>query len=626
MEVAKNSADTLSALRQAVAEKLGKQRFELWFGAECSFELCDRTLTVGLPNPLFQRWISKQFRHEILTACEEVLGYCPELDFRLISPPMNGACGRTKNLRHSRNHSAVPVFEEFVVGLPETSKALAACPTGAILERGNAEEVSVQAAAEELPQQETAEVASFAPESGGNRTAERLSAEANLGIHTGSLVPKRPNGKLVPHSKECSEILGEMAEREQTSSTNSPLATLDIRPESGQFSDRGAKSPASSLGESISRRAGEAAPIEQNGNSVSSNPASTTWRVFRASRFFRLDHFVVGPGSQLAYAMAQEVVRRPGQYSPLVLYGPTSVGKTHLLEAICLEVRKQHPGINALYIWAEAFTTAFLEALRGGGLPSFRQKYRKLDVLAVDDLQFFRGKDCTIRELMSTIEVLLAQGKQVILASDKPLEQIPQFREQFLARLGSGMVCRLDPPDYATRLALVAELSARMTFPLSHEVQQFIASRITGHARELCGAIRRLQACAHLWQRPVDLALAESALKELINTASRPAKLSDIRRAICETFDLEPEKLVESSRSVAVTQPRILAMWLARKYSRAALSEISRFFGRRSHSTVLSAQKTVERWLAEGKTFQLAGGEMPVEEVIRQLEYRLKAG
>ena len=343
-------------------------------------------------------------------------------------------------------------------------------------------------------------------------------------------------------------------------------------------------------------------------------------------RFASLDTFVTGETNRLAITSARMIVNRPGQLTPLMFHGSTSVGKTHLLEGIWSAARKSHNRTSTLYLSAEQFTSYFLEALRGSGLPSFRRKYRGVGVLILDDLQFFVGKRATQIELLHTIDGLLRDGRQLVFAADRSPAELAELGPELTTRLSSGLVCRIEPPDYATRLGIVAQMARRMKIDVPPEVQQYVASRLTNHARELSGALCRLQATGEALGRPISLKLAEEALADLIHGSARIVRLPDIEKAVCEVFGIEPSSLQSGSRGKRVSHPRMLAMWLARKHTRAALSEIGHFFGRRSHSTVVSAQKRVDGWMASGSPLDLAERRWPVDDAIRQVECRLTAG
>jgi chromosomal replication initiator protein len=188
------------------------------------------------------------------------------------------------------------------------------------------------------------------------------------------------------------------------------------------------------------------------------------------------------------------------------------------------------------------------------------------------------------------------------------------------------MVCRLEPAEYATRLGIVQQVAARLGLDVPREVEAFVASHFTSQSRELAGALKRLQATGLALEQPITLALAEQTLAELIDHQGRVVKLADIERAVCDEFGLGPQSLQSDAKAKAVSHPRMLAMFLARKHTRAALSEIGSYFGRRSHSTVISAQKKVAGWMADGSAVQLDSRSLSLEETIRRIEERLRAG
>jgi chromosomal replication initiator protein len=345
-----------------------------------------------------------------------------------------------------------------------------------------------------------------------------------------------------------------------------------------------------------------------------------------AARFKSLESFVPGYSNRLALASAEMVVRQMGQISPVLFYGPTSVGKTHLLEGIWTGARRSSSNISAVYLSAEQFTSHFLDALRGSGLPSFRRKYRGVGLLIIDDLQFFLGKRATQVELLNTVDTLMRQQRQLVFAADRSPAELEELGPELTTRLASGMVCRIEKPEYNTRLGIVDQLARQMKLQLPAEVRQYVASHLTNHAREISGALCRLKATSEALGKPITLAMAEDALSEMIHSSSRMVRLGDVEKAVCDAFGLDPQSLQAQDKSKSVSHPRMLAMWLARKHTRAALSEIGRYFGRRSHSTVVSAQKRVDRWVASGGSIDLAERAWSVDEAIRQVERRLAAG
>jgi chromosomal replication initiator protein len=339
-----------------------------------------------------------------------------------------------------------------------------------------------------------------------------------------------------------------------------------------------------------------------------------------------LESFVAGDANCLAHKAAQLAADRPGAYSPLFLHGPTGTGKSHLLEGIYASFRQKHPRAAAVMLSAEQFTGDFLEALHGSGMPSFRRKYRGVELLVIDDLQFFKDKRATLGELLHTIDTLLRAGRQVVLAADRAPTALKSLGPELQARLAGGMTCRIEPPEYATRRGIVRQLAVRFELAIPDEVEAFIASHFTSQSRELAGALKRLKATAAAHGRAITLAVAEEALADLVDNQRRAVKLSDIERAVCDVFGLQPDSLQSSGKGQVVSQPRMLAMWLARKHTRAPLSEIGSYFGRRSHSTVISAQKKIESQLASHTRLRLATNSLSLEETIRRVEDNLRAG
>jgi len=348
-------------------------------------------------------------------------------------------------------------------------------------------------------------------------------------------------------------------------------------------------------------------------------------------RFASFDTFVVGEANRLAAHSAQTVAHRQANWNPLFLHGPTGVGKTHLLEGIWSAARKSDRALRVVYRTAEQFTVEFVAAVREGrGLPSFRSKYRGVDLLILDNVQFLLGKKATVGELLQTIDALVAAGKQVVLASDRsPAELAAELAEQgaeLSNRLAGGLVCRLDPPDFETRQGIVRTLAARLDVEVPTEVQRFVASQFTSHAWELAGALNRVQATSLALALPVTLELAQQALCDLIRDSARVVRLPDIERAVCAAFGLDAQALHSSRKSKGVTHPRMLAMWLARKHTRSAYSEIGHYFGRKSHSTAISAEKKIASIMADQTTLEMADRSWRVEDAIRAVEKLLATG
>ncbi|HJQ78870.1 MAG TPA: chromosomal replication initiator protein DnaA [Lacipirellulaceae bacterium] len=337
-----------------------------------------------------------------------------------------------------------------------------------------------------------------------------------------------------------------------------------------------------------------------------------------------LETFVVGPSNERAFKAAELTGRGRHQASPILFCGPTGVGKTHLLRGVVREFRRHHPRAAAVYIAAEQFTTGFVEAIRGGGLPSFRQKCRGARLLVIDDVQFFAGKQRTIEELQHTVDALLADGRQIVLGSDRSLAELRALGPELTSRLAGGLVCEIEPPEFATRVAILRRLGGEMQLALEDDVLRAVATQITVGARELRGALHRLAAESHAAGQPITRELAARALADMARHCTRTVRLADVEDAVCDVFGIEPAQLRSARKARTVSEPRILAMWLARKYTRSAWSEIGEFFGRRSHSTVISAHRRVERLISSQAQIEVNDRPCGVEEAIRRLEQKLR--
>jgi chromosomal replication initiator protein len=328
----------------------------------------------------------------------------------------------------------------------------------------------------------------------------------------------------------------------------------------------------------------------------------------------------------MAFGAIEIAASRPGEMSPLVIHGPTGVGKTHLLEGICGRARECHPAINVVSLSAEQFTTGFLQALHGTGLPGFRRTCRSADLLVVDDIQFFVGKRATLVEFQQTVDAVHRQGRQMVFACDRELDALGGLGSDLVTRLRGGMNARLLPPDYEVRRGIVERICAKRDLAVPEDVVHYVATHMTRHARELFGAVNRLEAASLMLGIPVSAGMAEEALADLVRSSARAVRLADVEKAVCKAFGIDAAGMQSARRSKAVSHPRMLAMYLARRHTCAALAEIGAYFGRRSHSTVIAAQKTVEAWIANREPIVLAEAPWDVAEAIRRVEDILRAG
>jgi chromosomal replication initiator protein len=335
---------------------------------------------------------------------------------------------------------------------------------------------------------------------------------------------------------------------------------------------------------------------------------------------------VTGPGNRLAHAAAVEMMQRAGAtFNPLVIHGGVGLGKTHLLEGIGAALRARQPGLRILQLTAEAFTNGFLDAMRTGSLPAFRARYRKAEALLVDDVHFLARARATQDEFLHTFNALMAEGAAIALACDQHPRLIAKLPDELITRFLGGMVVKLEAPDLATRRAILKAKAATRGVDVPDAVLGYVAEHLRASVRELEGALHSLIAHAVLAGKRLDLTLAKAALRDTIRHTAQAVALKDVERAVCTLFQIDAETLKSEGRARAVSHPRMLAMYLARKHTGAAYSEIGRFFGGRNHSTVIAAEKKVVGWLRdEGRNGLLAGFET-VADILAALERALQA-
>jgi chromosomal replication initiator protein len=359
---------------------------------------------------------------------------------------------------------------------------------------------------------------------------------------------------------------------------------------------------------------------------IVAKPQAADAQATKAARVeLTLEGFVMGASNEYAFRAADLTARGRQQASPVLFCGPTGVGKTHLLRAILREYRRQHPRATAVYLSAEQFTTGFIESIRGSGLPSFRQKCRGTQLLAIDDLQFFAGKQRTLEELLHTFDTLAADGKQLVLASDRGLADLRPLGPELVSRLSGGLICEMEAPEFATRLEILRRLAREVGVTTDERILSLVATQISAGARELRGAVHRLQAMSLAFEKPLTREMAEQALADMARHSTRSVRLADVQKAVCDVFGVEPSQLKSDRKGRSLSEPRMLAMWLARKYTRAPWSEIGEYFGRKSHSTVISAHKRVEKLISSQGQIGLADQACAVEDAIRKLEMKLRS-
>ena len=340
----------------------------------------------------------------------------------------------------------------------------------------------------------------------------------------------------------------------------------------------------------------------------------------------RWDEFVAGEHNKLAYTAAQMVLERPGQINPLLIHGASGTGKSHLSIGLAHKMRMAHRMRRVLILTAEQFTIEYTESARGGGFANFRRKYRDVEAIVIDDIQFCLGKAGTLVELRNTIDMLLREKRQIILVADRGLNELSGLGADLYARLSGGMACGIDPLDAKTRSLVLAKTCNKLNVELDKSTMDELSLQCNGDARVLQGIAHRLGAQQRVLGRPLGRDEAIRCSLDLIRACQPVVRMNDIEKVVCEAFGLEEKMLRAKSKCQSISQPRMLAMFLARKYTRTALSEIGEYFGNRQHSTVISAQKKVEQWIESDGLIGCGRGQIGVREILKNLEATLQVG
>lgn len=486
----------LARLADAIAQRVGPQRFHVWFNNSTRLDLRQDGLEIAVPNDFISEWIGKNFSRPIQEAAVEVLGGPLAVRF-----------------------SVVPELFE-------------------VASNGDSHKPSTNGA-------------------------------------NGSNGPSGANGRSLAALSFTAAMTPEQA----------------IAHENGRAADG-----STSVSRAVPILGGGPRIAEARVTPLAPSAASASGFSLRTRLRHDMDSFVVGPGNQLAYNTAVYVAEFPGaQYNPLFIHGNCGLGKTHLLQALCRRFIDQHPTKRWMYLTGEEFTNEFLSALRSNKLDAFRRRLRDLDLLVIDDVHFLGGKKATQEEFLHTFNAIEAMGRQVVMASDDHPKLIEEFGESLINRFVSGMVVRIDPPNYSTRCQILRSLAHRMNLCLREEVVGWIARRVTQNVRELEGAITRVAAHVRLSGQEADVATAMAALGDLDRQLIAPVRPENILQSVCEYFGLENKDLMSGRRQRTISLARSVAMYLVRKTAKLSFPEIGTRMGKRNHSTVISACRRIER-------------------------------
>jgi chromosomal replication initiator protein len=320
---------------------------------------------------------------------------------------------------------------------------------------------------------------------------------------------------------------------------------------------------------------------------------------------YTFESFVVGPSNQFANAAARTVAEQPGSvYNPLFIYGGVGLGKTHLINAIGNFIVDNVSGLSVLYVPIEQFTNEVVAAIRHQKMAELKEKYRNVDVLLVDDIQFISGKVVVQEELFHTFNHLYDKQKQIVMASDRPPKEIQDIPDRLKTRFSMGLIADIQPPEYETRIAILNKKAEKEKIKLPEEVCHWLAKKIKSNIRELEGCLIKLAAHSSLTGTPINLDMAKTVLKDVISDEDRPVTPELIQKIVAEAFGLKVQDLKVKRRTKEIAIPRQVGMYIARELTQLSLSDIGKHFGGKDHSTVIYACRQIEEKMAKDENFR----------------------
>jgi chromosomal replication initiator protein len=334
---------------------------------------------------------------------------------------------------------------------------------------------------------------------------------------------------------------------------------------------------------------------------------------------YTFETFVIGSGNRFAHAASLAVAEAPAQaYNPLFIYGGVGLGKTHLMHAIGHYVQAHSPSSQVVYLSSEKFTNEFINAIRDNKAETFRNKYRSVDILLIDDIQFLAGKEQTQEEFFHTFNTLHEHNKQIIISSDRPPKEIDDLEDRLRSRFEWGLITDVQPPDLETRIAILRKKAIADNLNVPGNVLAYIADHVDTNIRELEGALIRVVAYSALMNQPIDESLAQEALKDIISSSAPPVVgIQHIQQEVCNYYHLRLDDLKSKKRTKTVAFPRQIAMYLCRELTDFSLPKIGEDFGGRDHTTVIHAHEKINRLLKNDSQLQ---------HVIDTLKKRIRRG
>jgi chromosomal replication initiator protein len=320
---------------------------------------------------------------------------------------------------------------------------------------------------------------------------------------------------------------------------------------------------------------------------------------------YTFDSFVVGKSNQFAYAVCQSVTQNPGNlHNPVFIYGGVGLGKTHLMQAIGQTLIKDNRKAKVAYLSSEAFTNEFIDSLKDKKAEAFRSKYRKIDLLLIDDVQFFAGKEQTQEEFFHTFNELFQQKKQIVLTSDSPPDKIQKLEERLASRFAMGVVVDIQPPDLEMRAAILKKCASNSMVDVPDDVIMYLAQGVTSNIRALEGAFNSVLAFSGVMGKPINKDLVDQVLKDLLReNPDGKITIATIQKRVAEFYDISLEEMIGKKRSHNLVLPRQIAMRLSQIFTDTSLSQIGKKFGGRDHTTVMHACEKINKMLKKDSNF-----------------------
>ncbi len=321
-------------------------------------------------------------------------------------------------------------------------------------------------------------------------------------------------------------------------------------------------------------------------------------------RRFTFEHFVVGKPNEFAYAASRRIAEAAKvPFNPLFLYGGVGLGKTHLMHAIAWHIRERTPDCNVIYLSAEKFMYRFIRALREQNTVDFKEQFRSVDVLMIDDVQFISGKDSTQEEFFHTFNSLVDQGRQIVISADKSPSDLEGMEERLISRLNCGLVADIHATTYELRLGILQSKAEQLSVKIPQKVLEFLSHKITSNVRELEGGLNRVVAHAQLVGREITLETTQEVLHDLLRANDRRVTIEEIQKRVAAHFNIRVSDMHSARRARSVARPRQVAMYLAKQLTARSLPEIGRKFGGRDHTTVMHAVKKVDELREQDSSF-----------------------